>query len=184
MGAGGSLLGVGGLFRREACLARSKALPGDRLRARGGWEARGKQDAPGPGSARVRVCARWGGAGRVHGTGRTRAGVSSGRCCTEGRRRRVKISRKTGARAPQGVGEGGGRNRADVQGRVRAPAVQRANTEPRRPQIGKNVARVFKHRRRSASPRDLHAPGQRERATARTLARSQRSLRNDNASGY
>lgn len=116
MGADRSLSGEGegsrrgergrGAFRREACLARSRALPGELLRARGGWEARGKQDAPGPASARVRVCARWGGAGRVHGTGETRARAGAGRCCTEGPRRRVKIPRKTGARASQGAAGG------------------------------------------------------------------------------
>lgn len=45
-----------------------------------------------------------------------------------------------------------------------APAVQRVNTESRRPQIGNDVARVSKHRRQSASPLDLNAPRQGERA--------------------
>lgn len=86
-----------GLFRSEACLLR-------RGRAGAGWEAGGEQDAPWPRLARVRVCARWGGAGRVHGTGETRARAVSAFRRIEGQRQRVKIQRKTLAREPQGAG--------------------------------------------------------------------------------
>lgn len=97
-------------------MARSGALPGEPLSARGGWEARGERDAPGPGSARVRVCARRGGAGRVHGTGGTRAAVGAGPRCPEGRRGYGARSRPGRRRVP--AGDGG--KQTDVRGRVRA----------------------------------------------------------------
>lgn len=148
---------VGEPLRREVCLVRSRALPRGPLRARGGWEARGWQDAPGPGSARVRVCARWGGAGRVHRTGWTRVGAGAGRGCTEGWRRGAKTPREPGPRRR--------RARAERKGRTLRPAAQRASTELQRPRTGKEVARASVHRGRSASPETCTRPG---RGSART----------------
>lgn len=82
-------------------LFRSGTLPHERRRARAGWAARGQQDAPGPRPARVRVCARWRDAGRVHGTGETRARVGPGCRAVEGRRCRVKKTHKTQAQGTQ-----------------------------------------------------------------------------------
>lgn len=105
----------------------------------------------------------------MHGTGGTRAGAAAGGRCTEGRRRRVKIPRKTGARKPQGAGGG---ELSGLAGPGPGPAVQCADTEPQRPHISK----VSRHRRRSAGPRDLHAPGQGERAHPLAPRRAPRAV--------
>lgn len=120
----------GGLFRSEACCARSWALPGEPQRARAGREARGEHDAPGPLRASVRVCARWGGAGRMHGTGGTRAGAGAGR-------RRAKLPDKARGVAGRWPGEPIGC--ADPG---RRPSRQHPNAEPQRLGTGGQAAAV------------------------------------------
>lgn len=67
----------GGLFRSRDCLARSGALPGEPRSEGGGAPPEGscqeRAVSSRPRGPRTYVCAPWGGAGRVHGTGRTRA---------------------------------------------------------------------------------------------------------------
>lgn len=149
----------GGLFHGETCLARSRALPRDARRARLSWKARGQQDAPGPGQARVRVCARRGEAGRVHGTGGTRARAGAAE-----RKKRTK---------PRS-GEPSG-----CAGPYLRPAVQRANTEPLHHQPGKEAARLSAGPGRALAPRASSRPSQQSaRPLARTLARSPSDLGN------
>lgn len=74
------------------------------------------------GPARVRVCARWGGAERVHGTGGTRASAGAGRRCRDGRRLRVKITCKTRAWASRGAGQGNSERTHRAGSAPRGPA--------------------------------------------------------------
>lgn len=149
----------GELFHGETCLARSRALPWDARRARVSWKARGQQDAPGPGQARVRVCARRGEAGRVHGTGGTRARAGA-------------AERKKRTKPRPGEPSGGA-------GPCLRPAAQRANTEPLPHKTGKEAARPSADPGRALAPGTSSRPSEQSaRPLARTPARSPSDLGN------
>ena len=94
------------------------------------WEARNEQDAPGPRPARVRVCARWGGAWRVHGAGGTRASaVAELRCNTRPAPPSENTAQNPGSGAARGrLGEPSGRARSGPH-----PAAERANAVSQHP---------------------------------------------------
>lgn len=116
--------------------------------------------------ARVRVCARWGGARRVHGTGGTRASAGARRRGRQHQRRRVKIPHKTRARtrAPRRVG-----------GEPPRPESQSVNTEPQHQQTGKDEGQLPTHPGRGTSPKTGTRPG-RQSAHPHTTWRAPRAI--------
>lgn len=168
-GPDGRLRGGGGCSRsrerdvspRDCFAARLVWLAAGRSLGSGGAQGRAGRRAasrmlPGPGR-RVYVCARWGGARRVHGTGGTRASAGARRRGRQHQRRRVKIPHKTRARtrAPRRVGG----EPSIREKRTPRPEIQSVNREPQHQQTGKDAGQLSTHPGRGTSPKTGTRPG-------------------------